>query len=218
MGPFFKKRLFFVKSKEKFLNQYHCSVPKLLPFCIIKRKLIQIELLVSTVGLMWSGGYKNKGKKLRYCAQLRIEPTAEGLRAHTDPLDYDGGRAIVSNITSTRWDSIKSGNRKLFSPKIIRTEKIPSRMKPICCVLWIEVVKLSSNGFVCDYHSAVPASNPKHTIYTFIWSNFVLYLSLYWEKDEKNKKKAGFGPYFFKNLQMFFFVSLFSLNCHSAHQ
>ena len=52
--------------------------------------------------------------------------------------------------------------------------------------------------FILAYYPVVPGLNPKHTVYAFIYSNFVLYLSLYWEKDENKQKKAGFGPYFFK--------------------
>ena len=44
--------------------------------------------------------------------------------------------------------------------------------------------------------SVVPGSNLKLTIYAFsIQKYFVLYLSLYSEKDENKQKEAGFGPY-----------------------
>ena len=40
------------------------------------------------------------------------------------------------------------------------------------------------SGFVCAYHTVVPGLNPKQTI-NAEQSNFVLYLSLYWEKGRE---------------------------------
>ena len=52
------------------------------------------------------------------------------------------------------------------------------------------------------YHPVVQGSNPKHTIYAFKYYNFVLYLSVCWEKDENKEKEDGFGPYFEKTLKV----------------